>query len=64
MEAPKEYCCHKSCNLSFGSAEPRVAVGLGKVMHKHCYVKHLRESRKPALQLPLRFDEAGLWRIH
>lgn len=40
--APREYC--ERCHISFGLAEKRVAVALGKVMHEDCYAKHLNDE--------------------
>lgn len=42
----KHYCCE--CNISFGLAEPRVAMTNG-VAHEDCYVKSLRKQQ-PAVQ--------------
>ncbi len=38
-EQAKEFCC--KCHMSFGTAEPRVAIDQKRVMHEDCYVKHL-----------------------
>lgn len=35
-----KYCCE--CNISFGSAEPRIAIGQKGVAHKDCYERHVR----------------------
>jgi hypothetical protein len=39
--ATKEFCA--KCHMTFGSAEPRVAIDRTRVMHEDCYVKHLRD---------------------
>ena len=39
--AVKEICC--KCHLTFGSAEPRVAIDSKRVMHEDCYGRHLHE---------------------
>jgi len=46
-QPPKEYC--ERCHTSFGSAEPRVAVALGKVMHEDCYLQHLHELKRATI---------------
>lgn len=41
---PKEFCC--KCHMSFGSAEPRVAIDMTRVMHEDCYLKHLHDMER------------------
>lgn len=69
-EQPKQFCAYKKCNISFGSAEKRIASGLNQVMHEACYINHLRDTRaeidtaaqstKERKQIPRR----PIWRRH
>lgn len=43
-----EACCYRTCNLGFGTAERRVAIDANRVMHEHCYEKHLGDLRRRA----------------
>ena len=43
-QARKEYCAE--CHISFGSAEPRVALDRTHVAHEDCYVKILRRQQE------------------
>ena len=42
----KEFCAE--CHMSFGSAEPRVALDQARVVHEDCYVKILHKQRERA----------------
>lgn len=43
-QARKEYCAE--CHMSFGLAEPRVALDSTRVAHEDCYVKILRRQQE------------------
>lgn len=44
VKAVRDYCCE--CHMSFGLAEKRFAVAVGKVAHEDCYVKIERRKRE------------------